>query len=65
MEGLPHAIRSIVSYRRMGHGLGLVLTQILTHTGFKQKSNEKHLISREIRCFLVETTELESVTSCV
>ncbi|MFG6350790.1 MAG: hypothetical protein K1W21_04015, partial [Oscillospiraceae bacterium] len=23
------------------------------------KSEEKHLISREIRCFLVETTELE------
>ena len=29
------------------------------------KSKEKNLISREIRFFLVETTGLEPVTSCV
>ena len=36
----PHAVRSITSYRRMGHGLGLELPQILTHTDFEQKSNK-------------------------
>ena len=61
----PSAVRSIASYRRMGHGLGLALTQILTQTDYKQKSDEKSLISCEIRDFVVETTELESVTSCV
>ena len=30
-----------------------------------EKSKEKNLISREIRFFLVETTGLEPVTSCV
>ena len=29
------------------------------------KSEEKNLISREIKFFLVETTGLEPVTSCV
>ena len=29
------------------------------------KTKEKNLISREIRFFLVETTGLEPVTSCV
>ena len=30
-----------------------------------EKSKEKNLISKEIRFFLVETTGLEPVTSCV
>jgi len=65
MKSLPFAARSIVSYLRLGRGLGQALTHILTHTDYGPKSNEKRLISREIRRFLVETTELESVTSCV
>ena len=55
----PFAIRSIVSFRRLGRGLGLALTQILTQTDSEPKSDEKSLISCEIRDFVVETTELE------
>lgn len=61
----PCAIRSVASFRRLGRGLGLTLPQILTHANYRQKSNEKFLILQEIRNFLMETTELESVTSCV
>ena len=39
-EKPPRAARSIVSYRRMGRGLGLALNQILTHADFKQKSDK-------------------------
>ena len=53
----PRPIRSIVSYRRMGHGLGLALTQILTHTVFHRKGNKNARFLAKSGAFCIVLTK--------
>ena len=51
------------NYPRLGHGLGQMVDQNFDPNYFGAKSAEKHLISCEIRCFMVAETGLEPATS--
>ena len=48
---------------RMGQGLGQTVDPNFDPNYFGAKSAEKHLISCEIRCFMVAETGLEPATS--
>jgi len=50
-------------YPRLGHGLGQTVDPNFDPNYFGAKSAEKHLISCEIRCFMVAETGLEPATS--
>ena len=50
-------------YPRLGHGLGQAGDPNFDPNYFGAKNAEKHLISAEIRCFMVAETGLEPATS--
>jgi len=62
---LPNPFRSFPLVSAYGSRFGSWKKRKNSSEYFKHKSKEKFLISCEIRNFLVETTGLEPVTSCV